>query len=185
MFVAPRKEIRLPRDQYVGTRIYFKTICCEDRDAIFLDANRAKTAIEALKRVTKAMGFLVHAYCLMPDHVHFLIEAQCTTSNLIKFVAQWKQSTGYAFRHELPRRFWQRRFYDHVLRRPEDCDAVAWYIWMNPVRKGIVAEASQYPFSGSFTVEWPKNPPANEPWMPPWKDGLRPGRAKARPYTLP
>jgi putative transposase len=175
MFVAPRKEIRLPRDQYTGTKTYFVTICCEDRRPIFLDANRAKTALDALKRVSEAMGFLVHAYCLMPDHAHFLVEARSATSNLIKFVAQWKQSTGFAFRQELPRRFWQRRFYDHILRRPEDSDAVAWYIWMNPVRKGIVAEASQYPFSGSFTVEWPKNPPANERWVPPWKEQPRTG----------
>jgi putative transposase len=170
MFVAPRMQIRLPRDQYLGTKIYFVTICCEDRRSIFLDANRAERAIEALKRISDAMGFLVHAYCLMPDHVHVLAEAQSATSNLIKFVAQWKQSTGYLFRDEPPRRFWQRRFYDHILRRPEDSDSVAWYIWRNPVRKGIVAEASQYPFSGSFTVEWPKNPQANERWVPPWKE---------------
>jgi putative transposase len=167
MFVAPCKQIRLPRDQYLGTKIYFVTICCEDRRAIFLDANRAERAIEALKRISKAMRFLVHAYCLMPDHVHLLVEAQSATSNLIKFVAQWKQSTGYLFRHELPRRFWQRRFCDHILRRPEDSDAVSWYIWMNPVRMGIVAEASQYPFSGSFTVEWPTISPPGVQWRPP------------------
>jgi hypothetical protein len=40
---------------------------------------------------------------------------------------------------------------------------------MNPVRKGMVAEPEQYPFSGSFTVEWPKLAPADTKWLPPWK----------------
>jgi putative transposase len=169
MFVAPRKEIRLSRDQYVGRKIYFVTICCEHRRPIFQDANRGRIAVETLKRVSESMQFSVHAFCIMPDHAHLIAEGQIVTSNLVKFVAQWKQLTGYLFRDELPPRFWQRRFYDHVLRHAEDCDSVAWYIWMNPVRKGIVTEPSQYPFSGSFTVEWPKVSAPSVEWLPPWK----------------
>jgi REP element-mobilizing transposase RayT len=98
MFAAPRKEIRLPRDQYVGRKIYFVTICCEERCPIFQDASRAKIAIDALTRVSESMRFLVHAYCLMPDHVHLLVEGRVGGSNVVKFVAQWKQLTGYLFR---------------------------------------------------------------------------------------
>ena len=83
----------------------------------------------------------------MPDHVHILVEGKNATSDMVKFVAQWKQTTGYLFPHELPRRFWQRRFYDYVLRRAEDSDPIAWYIWMNPVRRGMVGEPQQYLFS--------------------------------------
>jgi hypothetical protein len=36
------------------------------------------------------------------------------------------------------------------LRSDEDVVVVARYIFGNPVRAGLVAEASQYPFSGSF-----------------------------------
>ncbi len=81
--------------------------------------------MESLKRVSTSMGILVHAFCVMPDHVHILVEGKHPTSDVVRFIAQWKQSTGYLFRNELPRRFWQRRFYDHVLRRPEDSDSVA------------------------------------------------------------
>ncbi len=170
---VPRKNIRFARQEYVGRRIYFITICTEDRRRIFQNASRAKTAIESLKRVSDSMGVLVHAFCVMPDHVHILVEGKSATSDVVKFVAQWKQTTGYLFRHELPRRFWQRRFYDHVLRRIEDSDSIAWYIWMNPVRRGMVAEPQQYPFSGSFTVEWPKTTTGNTVWIPPWKAEVR------------
>jgi putative transposase len=169
MFVAPHKEIRLPRDQYIGRKIYFATLCCQDRFPIFRDAYRCKIAIDALKGVSGSMRFLVHAYCLMPDHLHLLVEGQLAGSNLVKFVAQWKQLKGYMFRRELLPRFWQRRFYDHVLREAKDSEAVAWYIWMNPVRKGMVAEPHEYPSSGSFTVEWPRISAPAIQWLPPWR----------------
>jgi len=169
----PRKNIRFPRNEYVGRRIYFITICTENRLPIFQNAARAKTSIELLKSVSSSMHFHVHAFCMMPDHVHILVEAKTDTSDLVKFVARWKQSTGYSFRHELPPRFWQRRFYDHALRRAEDSESVAWYIWMNPVRKGLVAQPQQYPFSGSFTVEWPRGMPNIAAWVPPWEAKAR------------
>ncbi len=173
MRCVPRKNIRFARQEYVGRRIYFITVCSENRRPIFQNAGRAKTAIESLKRISDSMGVLVHAFCVMPDHVHILVEGKSATSDMVKFVAQWKQSTGHIFRHELPQRFWQRRFCDHVLRQVEDSDSIAWYIWMNPVRKGMVAEPQQYPFSGSFTVEWPKAPSGSTVWIPPWKADVR------------
>jgi len=156
MFVAPRKQIRLTPDQSIGRAIYFVTICAEGRRPIFNDANRCRVAIDALKRSAARAKFSVHAFCFMPDHVHFLVEGQSPGSKLVKFANQWKQLTGYLLRGELPHGFWQRRFYDHILRHAEDSQSVGWYIWMNPVRRGIVAEAHQYPFSGSFTLEWPR-----------------------------
>ena len=169
MEIASRKNIRLVREEYVGRRIYFVTVCAERRERIFQDSVRARAAIEELRKVSAKADVLVHAFCMMPDHAHLLVEGRTAQADIVKFVAQWKQSTGYIFRHELPRRFWQRRFYDHVLRTAEDSEAVAWYIWMNPVRKGIVAEPAMYAFSGSFTVEWPRRVAPKEAWIPPWK----------------
>ena len=179
MVVVPRKKIRLARHEYVGRRIYFITICSEDRRPIFQNPNRAKAAIESLKIVSSSMNFLVHAFCVMPDHVHILVEGKTSTSDVVKFVAQWKQSTGYLFRGELARRSWQRRFYDHILLRAEDSECVAWYIWMNPVRKGLAADPKQYPFSGSFTVEWPRGAPTCAIWVPPWKTIQNPDEGTA------
>jgi len=166
---TPRKNIRLSRDEYIGKRIYFLTICAENRQPILRDGDRAKAAIEELRKVADRLNVLVHAFCMMPDHVHLLVEGITAEADVVKFVTQWKQGTGYVLRRELPRRFWQRRFYDYVLRRAEQSDAVAWYIWMNPVRKGLAAGPEMYPFSGSFTVEWPRKVMPAQKWEPPWK----------------
>jgi putative transposase len=169
MFIAPRKQIRLPPDEYLGTATSFVTICCENRLVVFQSVSNGNVAIEALRRVSQTMQFLVHAYCLMPDHVHLLVEGITPSSDLAKFVRQWKQQTGYLFRNELPKGFWQRRFYDHILRSGDAAESVAWYIWMNPVRKGIVPGPHLYPFSGSFSVRWPPLSAPAKIWSPPWK----------------
>ncbi|MBN2380988.1 hypothetical protein JXM67_14415 [candidate division WOR-3 bacterium] len=43
---------------------------------------------------------------------------------------------------------WQRGYYDHILRKEEDLEIVANYIWGNPVRKGLAETIEEYPFSG-------------------------------------
>jgi REP element-mobilizing transposase RayT len=120
-----RKDIDLPGDNYIGQRIYFVTVCCEGRVPFFSPPYRCKIAIEALKRVSDSMHFLVHAYCVMPDHTHILAEGNAPDASLVRFVAQWKQSTGYLLRDEASTPVWQRRFYDHALRKASDSHAVA------------------------------------------------------------
>ncbi len=80
MTIVHRKGIRLTRREYVGRRIYFITICSEERIPIFRDAKRATVAVAALKRVSRSMDILVHAFCVMPDHVHVLVEGKSSTS---------------------------------------------------------------------------------------------------------
>jgi putative transposase len=173
MAFAIRKQIGLSSVHYLGRRIYFVTICCEGRRAFFNRPNRCNIAVESLKRIADSMHFLIHAYCVMPDHSHILAEGRASDANLVKFMAKWKQSTGYLLREESLTRLRQRRFYDHVLSKATYSESVAWYIWMNPVRKGMIARPEQYPFSGSFTVDWPSVPAPDATWRPPWKSQER------------
>ena len=61
------------------------------------------------------MHFMIHAYCIMLDHIHVLSDGASPYSNLTRFVAKWKQSTGYLLRDEASTPIWQRRFYDHLV----------------------------------------------------------------------
>ena len=111
----------------------------------------------------------MHAYCVMPDHFHFLAEGIHPTSDLLNLVKSVKLKTSRAFFRKTRHILWQRKFYDHILRRNDDPESVAWYIWMNPVRKGICNSARSYPLSGSFASAIP---PITDPppiWCPPWK----------------
>ena len=84
----------------------------------------------------------------MPDHVHILIEGKRPDSSLPVFVRDFKQRSSYVFRQRYGKALWQRSYYDHVLRTDEDIRDVARYLFENPVRKGMLEDFRQFPFSG-------------------------------------
>ncbi len=165
-----RKTHRLDSNEYSGQRWSFVTMCCENRYPAFSDAGRANWMIECLRTESLLQGFLVDAYCVMPDHLHFLTFGKNSSSKLLVFAKSLKQKTGFSFQKETGSRLWQKNYYDHVLRANEEANRVAGYIWMNPVRKGLCKSFEDYLFSGSFTRPW-KDLPQGEGWTPPWKEG--------------
>lgn len=160
------KNIRLAREQYIGERWYSLTLCCEQRRPAFADPECAVQLIDMLRQESVSAQFRVYAYCIMPDHLHVLLQGLDTTSDLLAFVKRLKQSTGYEFRKRFHRNLWQKKFYDHILRRDESVANVAAYIWMNPVRKGMCTDPREYGYSGSFVLNW-----KNVPEMRPSEDG--------------
>jgi putative transposase len=110
----------------------------------------------------------------MPDHLHLLAEGADKESDLLEFVTSFKKETAFDFERKEKQRLWQFKFYDHILRSAAAIDAVCWYIWLNPVRKGICRTPGEYAFSGSFTeqgMKLLKEAPATG-WIPPWKNKL-------------
>ena len=166
-----RKNIRLPSGDYRGRRIYFVTLCFHNRRRFGANPRVARWLIQELRKHAAACEFFVHAYCIMPDHVHLLAAGAAETSHLMKFIESFKQETAVAFSRRTHRPLWQFKYYDHILRGRDSADGVAWYIWQNPVRKGLCRAATDYPFSGSFTdIGSTMLKRSVQPWTPPWKD---------------
>ena len=107
----------------------------------------------------------------MPDHMHMLAVASSDESNMIKFVESFKQDTAAEFARRTGRRLWQFKYYDRILRSTDSPDRVAWYIWLNPVRKGLSPTPTDYPFLGSFTEIGQRllRHAAVPGWIPQWK----------------
>lgn len=178
-----RKNIRLAREHYVGKRSHFVTTCCHFRRPFLADPVVAAWVIRMLQRFAVRFGFAVHAYCAMPDHLHFLVLGLHDQSDLLQFVDSFKQHTGYRYEQRKRRRLWQFKFFDHILRRADGIDDVSAYVWMNPVRKGLCTDPLAYPFSGSFTIRWASHPVSPSAWEPSWKRPFpRECRAEARRY---
>jgi hypothetical protein len=103
--------------------------------------------------------------------MHLLAAGTSEESNLVKFVESFKQETAVEFARRTHRRLWQFKYYDRILRASDAVDRVAWYIWMNPVRKGLCHTAADYPFLGSLTEVGTKlltSANVVTPWSPPW-----------------
>ena len=48
---------------------------------------------------------------------------------------------------------WQSKFYDHALRSRQEYDEALSYIHMNPVRRGLVSEPGEWPWSSAGWIE--------------------------------
>jgi REP element-mobilizing transposase RayT len=105
----------------------------------------------------------------MPNHFHFLGEGLSPSSDLLNFVLTLKLKTSRTYRQRISAPLWQKKFFDHILRENDSPELVAWYIWLNPVRKGLCAQPNAYPFSGALTTAIPRLHPSTSTWHPPWK----------------
>jgi len=120
-----RKKIRLPSSRYRGKQLYFVTLCCEDRRSIFTNESLGHWLVTKLWKSAAEQGFAIHAYCVMPDHVHLLVEGMIETCDLVRFISLFKQQTAFYYKKKIGRRLWQSNYYDHILRKPVATDAVA------------------------------------------------------------
>jgi putative transposase len=93
----------------------------------------------------------VGAYCLMPDHLHFVAGPREEGAPVLTFVERFKgRTTNESWRHGAHGKLWQPRCHDHVVRAAERLEDIYEYIFDNPVRAGLVAERDRWPWSGIF-----------------------------------
>jgi REP element-mobilizing transposase RayT len=76
----------------------------------------------------------------MPDHLHGLISFP-SDKEMARVIAQWKEFTAKRLGLH-----WQRDFFDHRLRNEERLREKADYILNNPVRRGLVTRAEEWPY---------------------------------------
>lgn len=150
--VKPLKRIRLPLDAYRHRSAWHLTLRCSYGIEPFTEYKWVGQCLGTLRDASERYGFLVYAYCFMPDHLHLLVDNE-TGADVVQFVRYFKQLTGSAYRRGHEQELWQRRFFDRALRREETVAVVSEYVFNNPVEAGLVEEPGQYPYSGSFT--WP------------------------------
>jgi len=155
--MKPRKEHQKPKRlqsfSYHGYYRYFITIRSHGFKHHFVNDEVVGKLIDILKATAMQEDFAVWAYCFMPDHLHLLIEGKSGNVDMKTFVSSFKQKTAYWFKSIYGVQLWETNYYEHVLRNDEATTAVARYIIQNPVRKVIVEDYSQYPYSGSFEFE--------------------------------
>jgi REP element-mobilizing transposase RayT len=101
-------------------------------------------------RTGKAEEIAVIAYCLMPDHLHLVVEGRCDGADCLEFVRVFKQTTAFARKKEHGGQLWQDSFFDHVLRDTEATQRVVRYVLENPMRAGLVRYPWEYDHSGSL-----------------------------------
>lgn len=132
---------------------YFITTCASFRRPVFTAATLVTEVVDQLLDNAMKFEFAVFAYCVMPDHLHALIEATSEGSDLKAFMKRFKQMTGFSYRRATGQSLGQPEYHEHILRSDEATDAVARYILENPIRARLATALGEYPFAGSGVHE--------------------------------
>lgn len=155
---------RLAPEFYRGRAFVHWTMTLERRATGWLDPLHHAMMREWMCHALGRHALVCPAYCLMPDHVHFLWLGWSESSDQKRAIALFRE----AWNLELLRggRELQRQAYDEVLREAQrDRGAfgtVANYIFENPVRAGLVEDWRSYFFLGALVPGYPKMDPRDE-----------------------
>lgn len=169
---------RLPRlhpASYRGRSAVHWSMTLESRATGWLDASRHAALRELLLHACHRYALACPAYCLMPDHAHFLWIGLAGTSDQ-RLAAAWFRRHWNALL--APALALQRQAHDHVLRESERThDAfpkIANYIFQNPERAGLVGAWRDWAFLGAiFPGVHPLDPRAPDYWERFWREHHR------------
>ena len=93
--------------------------------------------------------YFLHAFAVMPNHVHMLVTPAVPLFQLTKSLKGITGKRANAMLALTGSSFWQEESYDHLVRHEREFEKIRNYIEENPVRAGLVREASQYRWSSA------------------------------------
>jgi len=92
-------------------------------------------------------GFIMHAYCLMPNHVHLLIETGDIPISRIMHGLQSSYTQAFNKRHEKVGHLFQGRYKAIICDRDSYLLELIRYIHLNPTRAGLASRPEEYNYS--------------------------------------
>ncbi len=143
---ARSHAFRLP-GKNVGPGLVAVTWCTHERRCINAEMEIISQALDDdLGRESHDGHAQVIVVTIMPDHVHLMLGMDGRGLSLWEYVKMWKWLWTRRLTKERGEQLWQRSFYDHWMRREEGSEYAA-YIVENSVRKGIVKNWRDYPYT--------------------------------------
>jgi putative transposase len=146
---SPVRNRLLDADVYRESgRPVFMTVRAVGHLVPFRYATLNDAVVDTLREQRHRSACDVYAYCLMPDHIHFVTAPRENGGDVVALVQRFKSaSTRTAWVHGFSGRLWQPRFYDHVVRLDETLLSICEYVLLNPVRAGLVERVEDYRWS--------------------------------------
>ena len=153
------------RIEYLGA-VYHITSRGNAKNKIFKDDEDRVAFLEVLGSVVKRVNWLCHAYCLMDNHYHLLIETP--EANLSKGMRQLNgvYTQTYNRRHNKTGHIFQGRYKAILVEKESYLLELCRYVVLNPVRARIVERPEDWKWSSYsatagikkvsqyLTVEW-------------------------------
>ena len=127
--------------------LYHVTSRGDRQETIFRDDQDREDWLTVLGDVCSRFNWRCHAYCEMTNHYHFVVETP--EANLSKGMRQLNGVYTQQFnrRHGVVGHLFQGRFKGILVERDAYLLELSRYVVLNPVRAGMVADVSAWPWS--------------------------------------
>jgi len=145
------------RIEYPGA-VYHITSRGNEKKPVYKDDQDRKNFLFILDKVNKRYHWLCHAYCLMDNHFHLLIETP--EGNLSIGMRQLNGVYTQAFnkRHRRVGHLFQGRYKAILIQKDSHLLEVCRYVVQNPVRAGLAEDPGQWRWSSYGATEGREKP---------------------------
>ena len=126
---------------------YHIIICTHQRKQVLADKRVASIIFKAFDWLEAKNRLEWICIMVMPDHVHTVIKLE-EGQTLSKVLHSMKRYTARDINKHLSRdgTFWQKGYTDWGIRKEATLNDTIRYCYGNPVRKGLVVRAGDYPY---------------------------------------
>ena len=159
------------RRNYREGGTYFFTINLLQRDKTLL-VDHIEALRSAVATVKTSQPFTIDAWVVLPDHLHCIWTLPEGDSNyssrwrevkksFVKQLAKTEKLSPVRLKNG-ERGIWQRRFWEHTIRSEVDYQHHIDYVYINPLKHGLVSRVKDWPFSsfhrdvklGLYAEDW-------------------------------
>jgi putative DNA methylase len=110
----------------------------------------ASMIVDAILYIAEVLGhYELHAFAVMPNHVHLLITPSVPLWKLTKSLKSTTAPRANEMLGLTGTTFWQEESYDHTVRDGREFGSISRYIEHNPVRAGLATAADDFRWSSA------------------------------------
>jgi putative transposase len=155
LFITFRLRNSLPHGREFSADLYSgKAFVCMDR---LLDRERAGPTYLRMPAIANAViacirkgmphDYLLHAWVVMPNHLHLLLTPHIEPAVMLRKLKGASAREANKLLGLTGQPFWQDESYDRLVRSQQEFERIEEYILQNPVRAGLARSAEEYPWS--------------------------------------
>lgn len=155
---------------YVPDAIVFVTQVVHRRIPVFGQPHFVELLRQNLYETKRHHPFAMIGFCFLPEHFHLMIRPTGASdfsaimhSLKPNFTKDYKGMIGISG----SMKFWQKGFWDHVIRDEGDFQRHLDYIHYNPVKHGLVQRPEDWAYSSFVTWQTQGFYPEQWGWLPP------------------
>ena len=149
------------RIEYAGA-VYHVTSRGNERKSVFKSDDDRLKFLNTLQHVNKRYNWICHAYCLMDNHYHLLVETPLGNLPQIMHHINGAYTTYFNVKRKRSGHLFQGRYKAILVAIDEYAKELSRYIHLNPVRAKLVETAEKYDWS-SYKFYIGKQKPPN--WL--------------------